>query len=251
MASTFKIQDHTLPLSIVLAAILFGGSIVWSTTIYSKVILATAKQAGQVQAAAPAAAQQQAKPAAANVDIKNVKTSGDPFVGKVTAPIVVAYWYDYQCPFCQKAEQNIMAPVIKDYVDTGKIRVVFKDFQFLGADSETLGLASHAVWDTNPAKFYAWHKALFDNQGRENSGWATLDKIKAISSTVLTPAEVDKMAKLMVSNAVAYKAAMSADKTEAGTYGISGTPSFVIGKQLVIGAQPYATVKAAIDAALK
>lgn len=86
------------------------------------------------------------QPAAANVDIKDVKTANDPYIGKANAPVTLAYWSDYQCPFCKAVEvggvQGIsvsasIPSLIKQYVDTGKLKIVFKDYPFLGEDSTT------------------------------------------------------------------------------------------------------------------
>lgn len=247
MASS-KISDHSLPISIVIASIILGAAIFFSggstnTPIVMQGI--AAKPVGTPPSAQPAAA------APTNVDIKNVKIGTDPYIGKASAPLVMAYWYDYQCSYCKQAEQTLMPSIIKEYVDTGKIRVVFKDFQFLSADSETIGLAARAVWQVAPAKFYPWFEAIFAKQGREATPEATLAKIKSVTTSILGAADTDKVMALMVSNAAAYKALLAANKTEGGTFGVRSTPSFVIGKQLIVGARPYADVKAAIDAALK
>lgn len=223
--------------SVIIAGVIIAGAVVF----------ASRQPVQQAQPAATAQGQQVA-PA---VDISKVKTDGEPFIGKVDAPVIVAYWYDYQCPFCQRNEQNTMPQIIKNYVDTGKVKIVFKDFQFLGEDSQRLGKVSRAVWETVPDKFYAWHKAVYDNQGTENTGWATDAKILSISTSVLGAADAQKVMQLAVKNADAYQKEMDADKAEGAAMGINGTPGTIIGKQLIPGAQPYAAFQAAIDAALK
>ncbi len=143
-----------------------------------------------------------------------------------------------------------MPQLVKDYADTGKVKIVFKDYQFLGADSQTLGLASRAVWDVAPNKFYQWHKMVYDNQGTENSGWATKEKILSITSSALGASNADKVMQLMTTNATSYQKEMDADKAEGMALGVNGTPAFVIGKQFVSGAQPYAQIQAAVERAL-
>ncbi|MBI2023890.1 thioredoxin domain-containing protein [Candidatus Giovannonibacteria bacterium] len=66
-----------------------------------------------------------------DVDIKN-----EPFIGDPNAPVTIAYWSDFQCPFCQRFEQNTLPTLVDQYVKTGKVKIVFKDFQFLGPDSQ-------------------------------------------------------------------------------------------------------------------
>ena len=143
-----------------------------------------------------------------------------------------------------------MPQIIKDYVDTGKVKIVFKDFQFLGPDSQALGQYSSAVWEVAPDKFYLWHKAVYDNQGQENSGWATEAKITSITTNVLGASDTGKVATLVKSKGDEYQKEMDADKAEGAALGISGTPGSIVGKQLVEGAQPYAVFRQAIEAAL-
>lgn len=188
---------------------------------------------------------------AVTVDIKNVKTAGEPFIGNANAPVTLAYWYDYQCPFCQRNEEQVMPQLIKDYVDTGKVRIVFKDYAFLGPDSQVLGKYSRAVWEATPDKFYAWHKAIFDNQGTENTGWATAGKINSITTSVLGASDAAKVAALVQSKGDEYQKEMDADRAEASAMGIQGTPAAIIGTNLIPGAYPYSVFQQALDLALK
>src|SRR3989338_7547032 len=80
------------------------------------------------------------------VDIKDVKIAGEPYIGNANAKVVLAFWSDFQCPYCKAVETGgipqIPTPaaipdVIKNYVDTGKVKIVFKDYPFLGEDSIT------------------------------------------------------------------------------------------------------------------
>ncbi len=221
--------------SIILAGVIIAGAVVFASRQPAPQPVATNPQA-------------QAAPA---VDVSKVKTDGEAFIGNANAPVTMAYWYDYQCPFCQKNEQETMPQIIKNYVDTGKVKIVFKDYQFLGPDSQTLGKVSRAVWDVAPTKFYQWHKAMFDNQGTENTGWATKEKILSVTTGVLGAADAQKAMKFADTNAAVYQKEMDADKAEGTAMGISGTPGSIIGKQLISGAQPYSAFQAAIETALK
>lgn len=221
-------------ISIIIAGVIIAGA----------VVLASKQPVAQPVAATPQ------QPAAVAVDIAQVKTDGEAFIGKADAPVTIAYWYDYQCPFCQKNEEETMPQIIKNYVDTGKVKIVFKDYQFLGPDSQTLGKYSRAVWEVAPTKFYQWHKAIFDNQGRENTGWATQSVVTSLTTKVLGAGDTAKISALVTSKGDTYQKEMDADKAEGTAMGISGTPGAIIGKQLVSGAQPYAAFQAAIDAAL-
>lgn len=228
------------PIAIIIAGIIIAGAVLWGTKTNSNAPVAIAQQQAQAQVAPQVA-----------VDISKVKTDGEPYVGKVDAPVAIAYWFDYQCPFCKQNEETTMPQIVKEYVDTGKVKIVFKDFQFLSEDSQRLGKVARAVWEIAPDKFYQWHKAVYDNQGTENTGWATDAKILSITTSVLGAADAQKAMQLAIKNADTYQKEMDADKAEGGAMGINGTPGTIIGKQLISGAQPYTAFKQAIDLALK
>jgi protein-disulfide isomerase len=187
---------------------------------------------------------------ASTVNADQVSATGNPTVGDANAPLTIAYWFDYQCPFCKQNELTVMPQIMTNYVDTGKVKIVYKDFSFLGADSDTLGHYGRAVWAVAPNLFEAWHAAVYQNQGEENTGWATTAEIEKITASVLSPAQTAQVMQLAVSNATKYQAAMDADKQEGENDGVDGTPAMLIGNQLVAGAETYAQVSAVINAQL-
>ncbi len=257
----------SVPLAILLAGAMIAAAVVWSVQSVT-VAMSTSSAAqlaasqaqlnayqaalAQQQQAAQAAAAAAAAPAAAPqqpVDSTNVVTAGLAFIGKADAPVTMAYWFDYQCPFCQRIEETVMPDLIRDYVSTGKLRVVFKDFAFLGPDSQAAALAGRAIWELAPDKFYDWHKAMFDRQDAENGGWGNRADILALAASVpgIDAAKVDA---LMTSKATDYQLAMQSDSYEASSMGVSGTPGAIIGKARIDGAQAYAQFKMAVDVAL-
>jgi protein-disulfide isomerase len=184
------------------------------------------------------------------VDASKVNMTGEPFIGQANAPLVIAYFFDYQCPFCKQNETTSVSQLVTDYVNSGKVKLVFKDFAFLGPDSQTLGQWARAVWAYAPDKFYDWHHAVYVNQGQENTGWATAAKIMSITTGVLGADGATKVTALMKANGATYQKAMDADKAEGASLGVTGTPAMIVGTQLVQGAVPYSQLKSAIDAQL-
>ena len=239
-----KLSDLLNPLAIVVAGGMISGAIVWTNYNQPPPQVAYLPQPAQ---AAPDAAQPPTAPAV-EADIAKVKLDGAAFIGDENAPAVMAYWFDYQCPFCKQEEDVVFPQLIKDYVDTGKLKIVYKDFAFLGPDSETAGMAARAVWAVAPDKFRDWHRAMMTQQDDENGGWGKKEDILEMTKSL--GIDADKVAGLMTSEADAYKAAMAADSTEGYSMGVGGTPSFLIGKEMIVGAQPYDRLKAAIDKVL-
>lgn len=186
------------------------------------------------------------------VDVKDVKTDGIPFIGSPTAPATMAVWFDYQCPFCKQFEQTITPELIKNYVKDGKLRIVFKDFQFLGEDSTTAALYAHAVWEASPALFHDWLVAVMGAQDDEgDQGFGDLASIEKVTKEKVPGIDTARVAMLMDSKKAAYMEIINASRAEGAAFGINGTPSVIIGKKLLSGAVPYATVAAAVDEALK
>jgi protein-disulfide isomerase len=188
---------------------------------------------------------------AVKVNIKDVKTEGEPFVGNANAPVTIAFWFDYQCPFCKQFETTTAGQIYDTYVKTGKAKIVFKDFQFLGQDSTTAGEFARAMWEAYPDHFYEWYQAMFVAQDAEgDQGFGDLASIKTLTAKI-QGVDVNKVVALMDQKKAQYDAAMTADRDEAQKFGISGTPAMVIGTTMLSGAQPFSAVSPLIDAQLK
>lgn len=236
---------ESVPKEPLVSALAMPGAVVLAGALIALAVYA--RPAAPAPAPAPSGA---GAGAAVAVDSAKVATTGEPFIGDPHAPLTIAYWFDYQCPFCQRHEEQAMPQLVKEYVDTGKAKVVFKDYQFLGPDSQALGQFGRAVWEAAPDQFYAWHKAVYDNQGTENTGWATHEKIMSITAGVLGAQGAAAVDALVKKNGAAYQKAMDADRQEGAALGVNGTPGMVIGTHLVGGAQPYAAIKQVIELAL-
>ncbi|MDE1965758.1 MAG: thioredoxin domain-containing protein, partial [Patescibacteria group bacterium] len=146
------INKYLIPISILLGAVIIGGALYFGS--------------GKAPAAPTGGTGTQ--PAAA-VDIKNVDTSGSPFIGNANAPVTIAYWSDYQCPFCKQFDETTMQQLVTDYVNTGKAKIVFMDFQFLGPDSDQDAVFARAIWNLYPDKYQAWRTAWYADQQQENT----------------------------------------------------------------------------------
>ncbi len=245
MPETKNNSNLLIPASIIIAGFLIAGGLYFGLS----------KGGGLGQAAGAAAA--------LPVDIKDVQTDGDPYIGNKDAKVVLAYWSDYQCPFCKAVEvgdveginfnsrsgdlKEAFPTIIKDYVNTGKLKIVFKDYPFLGNDSITAALYEHAVWKLYQDKFYTWREAMFKAQDDEgDQGFGDEASIVAIIKTI-SGMDADKIKADVAANKAEYQKKISADLEEGKSFGINGTPGFITGKTLIPGAAELASFKAAID----
>lgn len=208
-----------------------------------------------------AANQAGATPPSVAVNIKDVKTAGEPYIGQINAPVVVAFWSDFQCPYCKAFEvggvPQITTPaalpdLVKNYVDTGKIKIVFKDYPFLGQDSVTGGEYARAVWDLYPGQYFAFRTALYVAQDQEgDQGFGNAASIDALITAKFPTMDGAKVKATIAANKAKYDAAMDADKAEGTSFGIQGTPGFITGTTLIPGDVGIEQFTAAIDPQLK
>ncbi len=228
-------QDRYLtPIALVAGAIIIGGALYFGHS-----------GAGGTAAKQPASPQQ--APSAQAVNANDVKIAGSPYIGNKNAPAVLIEWFDYQCPFCKLFETNTMPELYTNYVKTGKLKIVFKDFAFLGSDSQTAAVFARAVWATYPDKFYVWYRAMFSAQDGENTGFGDLNSIVAMTRKI-PGMNTDKIIATMNKNKSVFEADVASDRAQGQKLGIQGTPSVVIGTQLIVGAQPYSKFSKIIDA---
>ena len=184
------------------------------------------------------------------VNIKDVNLAGEPFVGNPNAT-PIAYFSDFQCPFCKKFETGNIVSLKKDYVDTGKIKIVFKDFVFLGPDSVDAAVYARAVWSLYPNEYYAWRQAMFTAQDQEgNVGFGNRKSIEALTKTI-PGIDQAKVSANLDANKDAYSKAVDADYVEGQKLGVQGTPSVIIGKTIIDGAYPLSSYTDALKNAVK
>lgn len=222
-------NKYFLPIAVVAAGLLIAGAVAWNGS----------RPDGSADAGtAPVA------------DIKNIKMDGNPFVGDINAPVVIADWSDYQCPFCKNFETQTLPQIMKDYIDAGKVKIVFMDFAFLGSDSIDAGVYGRAIWKLYPDKYPIWRAAMYENQDAENGGFGDATSIDKLNATI-PGLDAAKIAVDVEENKAVYQAMIDSDKAEAQKVGINATPSFVIGTEVISGAYPFAKFQSVIDALLK
>lgn len=231
-----------LPAAVIVAGLFIAGAVFWN---------------GSRPASAPNTG------GTATADIKNVKTEGEPFIGNPNAPVVIAFWSDFQCPYCKAFEvggvpqipvQSAFPEIVKNYVDTGKVKIVFKDVVFLspraGTDSLTAALYNQSVWKLYPNQYLAWRTAMFIAQDEEGGGFGNAASIDKLNATI-AGLDAARIAADVKANTDAYTQNANEVTSEAQHIGISATPSFIINNQLVEGAYPFDKFKSVIDPLLK
>ncbi|MBL7001826.1 MAG: DsbA family protein [Nitrosopumilus sp.] len=108
--------------------------------------------------------------------------NGSPIIGNSDAPITILEWGDYQCTFCYKFHQNSLDIIKEDFIKTGKVKLVFKDFTLNGPDSVLAAEAAYCADDQG--KYWQYHDELYKNWGGERTGWITRESLDRFAVTV-------------------------------------------------------------------
>ncbi len=175
-------------------------------------------------------------------------SDGSPVLGDSDAPVTIIEWGDYQCTYCYLFHNRTLGQIMAWYVDTGKARIIFKDFVLNGPDSALAARASHCAGDQS--EYWGYHDMLYRNWGGERTGWVTRDALDTFASTL--GLDTGLFADCMGSQ----KHAERVDRLYASgrILGIDATPSFLIFNEThvtkVRGNQPLAVFTGTIDALL-
>jgi len=160
-----------------------------------------------------------------------------PILGNPNAPITLVEFGDYQCHFCNVYFENTEHEIIENFVDTGKVRILFKDFTIIGADSVSAAHTAHCAGEQE--KFWEYHDVLYTNWNGENNGWASNDNLLIFANEI--GLDINKLKECNADGR--YKPVIEASNDDARLLGLTGTPAFFVisnnDVQKIIGAQPY------------
>jgi len=177
--------------------------------------------------------------------------NGSPMLGDPNAPITLVEFGDYQCHFCNVYYHNTEHKIYENYVKTGKINIIFKDYTIIGPDSTIAALGAHCAGEQG--KFWEYHNTLYENWNGENNGWAGQENIFRFAEQI--ELNVDEFVECNVDKR--YEQKISKSNNDARTLGITGTPAFYLISannqqvQIVSGAQPYETFEKIINSMLE
>ncbi len=156
-------------------------------------------------------------------------------VGNPQGDVTLVEFFDYNCGYCKQS----LASVTKLIEGDPKLRVVLKDFPILGPDSvEAAHVATAARVQLSPEKFFEFHKKLLSTRGH-------IGKAQAVAAAKEVGADLDRLEK--DANSAETQAALKEVATQAEQLKFDGTPSWVIGKEGIVGGIPFAQLKTKVD----
>lgn len=238
-----------LAASIIVFAIIIGGSIIYAA---KKII------APRINAAQQNSAQSTTVPTAPEPSgpIK-VSLDNDPIIGSKDAPVTIIEFADYECPFCKQSFQTLLPQIKRDYIDTGKVRFVYRDFPLdfhenAGKEAEAAECARDQGGDNTYFKF---HDQIY-TQTKSNGTGLALTQLPVVAKSLGLNAQQFQQCL----DSSKYADEVEKDYQDGIAAGVTGTPGWFVGKSendntitapVIEGVQPYTVFKTVIEEQLK
>jgi len=170
----------------------------------------------------------------------NISLDDDPMLGDANAKVTIVEFSDFECPFCGVFARNTLPLIKQNYIDTGKVRFVFRNY-IVHPAAHLAAEAAYCANEQGNDKYWAYNEKLFQNQASLDA-----DSLKAYASGLSL--DTEKFNACL--DAGKYKAQVDKDTQDGAANGVRGTPTFFINGMKIVGAQPYAAFQQAIEAAL-
>ncbi len=177
---------------------------------------------------------------------QDISIKGIQWLGNNDAPVALVEFTDYQCPFCLRHAQDTAPSIIKNFVDSGKIRYGVRELPLVTIHPTAFEQAQAAICGGQQGKYWAMHDLFFEK---------TVSDFEASARTANL--DMEKFEKCMADKTIEER--VNADIDTASKLGIKGTPGFIFGKfdnadsdtlraeKFLSGAQPYTSFKTVIE----
>jgi len=163
-------------------------------------------------------------------------------LGRADAPVTIYEYSDFQCPFCARTAAEVVPRLDTDYLATGKAKLIFKNFAFLGQESRWAAEAAACAGDQE--KFWEYHNKLFEEQNGENKGTFEVENLKRFAAEIgLNQGDFNTCF-----DEGKYTGQIADETSEAERRGVNSTPTFFVGQDPVDST--YDAISTAIEAAL-
>lgn len=228
-------SPYLVPASIIVAGALIAFAVLYSNGGMQQAGLpARGAQAGAEKEIAGIAAPQEAQ----------LYDNSDQFLGNPDAPVTIVEFSDFQCPFCGRFFQAVLPQIIEKYVKTGKVKFVYRDFAFLGEESQWAAEAAECAHEQG--KFWEYHDYLFNHQQGENQDAFSKANLKRFAEAV----GLDMAMFNGCFDSQKYQDEVRKDSSDGRRLGVSGTPTNFINGKAVVGALPFEEFEKMIEAEL-
>jgi protein-disulfide isomerase len=176
--------------------------------------------------------------------------NGSPVLGNPNASITLVEFGDYQCHYCHVFFESIEGKIMKNYIETGKVKMIFKDYNIIGKDSVKASQGAHCANDQG--LFWEYHDILYSNWTGENNGWASGANLANYAQDI--GLEMNQWTDCM-SQQKHSKTILDSNE-DAKKLQLTGTPAFFVISSdgqvsKLFGAQPFEVFKRVFDEKLE
>ena len=176
--------------------------------------------------------------------------NASPILGDINAPLTLVEFGDYQCTFCKKFFHETEESILVNYVETGKVKMLFKDFIVVDEDSVNAASAAHCANDQK--MFWQYHSTLYNNWDGEGTGWASSEQLHQFASTL--GLDMNKFSECMSQSK--WKDLVLSSHADGRALGVDATPTFFIIDEnnealKITGAQHYDVFQRTFDSLLE
>ncbi len=167
-------------------------------------------------------------------------TSVDGFsVGDPQAPIEMIEYSDYACPFCARFWEQTLSPIKTNYIEKGLVRYTYKDLPVVGGNRASE--AAHCAEEQGA--FWEYHDVLYSRHSQDRGRWSNPEIHRAYAEFL----GLDSDRLVSCFNERHYQQDVADNLSEGQAAGFSGTPSFLVNDEMVLGAKPFQSFQEVIE----
>ena len=244
---TINLQNYLTPIAIIVSGIMISLSLFLSGRTSSVISTDTP----DTETPDTAGEQVEANPAAVT------SIDDDPYLGNIeSATVAVVEFSDYECPFCQRHHQQVFPSIKSEFIDTGKIIYVYRDYIAVPSHNPVATTEAYAAscvreLSNSNSKYFEYGDLLYSNTKTNGAGLEGTDVYQLACSIGIN---ADQLKNCI--DSAKYKDEIASDEQAASDAGVQGTPGFIVGVlnddgsvngKLIAGAYPYETFKTIID----
>ena len=181
-----------------------------------------------------------ANPGAPTPTVVDVSEDDDAVLGDANAPVTIIEFSDYECPFCGRFWSQTYPLIKSQYVDTGKVKLIFRDFPLsFHPSAQKAAEAAECVGKNGDDAYYQMHDKIFENQASGLSVAKLKQWAQELGYNIDSCLDSGEMT-----------SEVQADFRDGQASGVRGTPGFFVNGKSISGAQPFDVFKQVIDAEL-
>jgi protein-disulfide isomerase len=169
-------------------------------------------------------------------------------IGDPDAPVTIVEYTDFQCPFCARHALQTFTQIEENFVDTGKVRYIFKDLPLTSIHPQAVlaAEAARCAGDQDQSAYLTMHNLLFEKQ----KNWSGKSNAAELFADYADEIGLDSESLKTCLNNHEFEEAVQVDIQEAMQLGFTGTPAFLINGQPLVGAQPFEIFEQAVESLL-